>query len=267
MEVLREFESIADLFGLRGKVALVTGASTGLGAQFAKGLAVAGANVAVTARRAERLERVAEGLQATGAQILPVPYDLLAEDAPEHIFAAAEQALGPVDILVNNAGGCAIGPGRDALSREVEPGPGGEPAGCLPHGTARGPGHADARYRRAHHQYGYRRCAPSQPVLQDGQLHRGQGRRGGPHAAVGHGVGTGWDHGQLHLAGILPHGNQHRPALRRHAPRIQGAHPGTHANGSLGEPAEIVGALLYLASPAASFVTGTVLPVDGGWLA
>jgi NAD(P)-dependent dehydrogenase (short-subunit alcohol dehydrogenase family) len=91
-------------FDLKGRTALVTGASSGLGRHVAHVLARAGARVALAARRVERLEAAAAACSTFGAQAVVVPLDLLQR---ESIAAAAEHAhgaLGRIDILVNNAG-------------------------------------------------------------------------------------------------------------------------------------------------------------------
>lgn len=89
---------------IAGKVAWVTGASSGLGHRFAQVLAGAGAIVALSARRAERLETLAHEIAAGGGRALVVPLDMA--DVPAIRAAAARIAteLGPIDILVNNAG-------------------------------------------------------------------------------------------------------------------------------------------------------------------
>ena len=71
--------SLQELFGLKGKTALITGASSGLGVEFARALAVAGADVAVLARRRERLEEVAKDIEALGVRCVPVTADLTAD--------------------------------------------------------------------------------------------------------------------------------------------------------------------------------------------
>ncbi len=91
-------------FSLAGHTALITGASSGLGAHFAKVLAGAGAKVVLAARRVDRLEALAAEIKAAGGVALPVAMDVT--DGPSIVaaFDAAEKALGPVLVLVNNAG-------------------------------------------------------------------------------------------------------------------------------------------------------------------
>lgn len=88
-----------------GKCALVTGASAGIGEAFAAALAAKGANLILTARRGDRLNRLAANLQEKfGVEAVAVEADLSKADAPEKIESAAIAAGRPVDILVNNAG-------------------------------------------------------------------------------------------------------------------------------------------------------------------
>lgn len=103
----REF--FETLFGLDGKVALVTGASSGLGARFAQALALAGARVLLCARRENRLRTVVDEIARAGGKAAAISLDVTDEVAVGEAFDAAEAAFGPVDILVNNAGMAKMG--------------------------------------------------------------------------------------------------------------------------------------------------------------
>lgn len=89
---------------LTGQVALVTGASSGLGLRFAKVLAACGAKVAITGRRIDRLEKVAEEIRAAGGVALPLQLDVQDADQLLAVVKKAEDELGVVTILINNAG-------------------------------------------------------------------------------------------------------------------------------------------------------------------
>jgi NAD(P)-dependent dehydrogenase (short-subunit alcohol dehydrogenase family) len=91
-------------FDLSGRVALVTGASSGLGAEFARALATAGARVVVCARRTDRLTVLVEEIQAAGGEALATTMDVTEVASVVAAFEAAEQKFGVVQILVNNAG-------------------------------------------------------------------------------------------------------------------------------------------------------------------
>jgi 3-oxoacyl-[acyl-carrier protein] reductase len=96
--------SAAQIFDLSGKVALVTGASSGLGVRFAEVLAENGAAVVLVARRADRISAVKVRIEKSGGRAIAVEADVRDRAAMQAAFDAAEKALGTVTILVNNAG-------------------------------------------------------------------------------------------------------------------------------------------------------------------
>ena len=102
--------SINALFRLDGRVALVTGASSGLGARFARVLHDAGAEVVLTARRSDRLTRLAEDL---GSRVETLSGDLRRRELREQVLELVTSRHGQLDVLVNNAGTCDSGPLED----------------------------------------------------------------------------------------------------------------------------------------------------------
>jgi 3-oxoacyl-[acyl-carrier protein] reductase len=94
----------ADLFKLDDRIALVTGASSGLGARFADVLAANGAAVALVARREDRLHEAVRRIEAAGGRASAIEADVTDHAAMTRAFETAEAAFGPVTILVNNAG-------------------------------------------------------------------------------------------------------------------------------------------------------------------
>jgi NAD(P)-dependent dehydrogenase (short-subunit alcohol dehydrogenase family) len=100
-------------FDLSGKVALVTGASSGLGVHFARTLAAAGASVAIAARRADRLASLQAELLEAGVKAAAVELDVQSGKSVKAAFDAAEKMLGAIDIVVNNAGISIVKPALD----------------------------------------------------------------------------------------------------------------------------------------------------------
>ena len=94
----------AEMFSLKGRVALVTGASSGLGVQFARALAENGAAIALVARRADRLKALKDEIEGKGGKAIAIEADVTDRAAMTRAFDVAEKAFGTVTILVNNAG-------------------------------------------------------------------------------------------------------------------------------------------------------------------
>jgi NAD(P)-dependent dehydrogenase (short-subunit alcohol dehydrogenase family) len=93
-----------DLFDLTGRVALVTGASQGLGQRFARVLAEHGASVGLAARQLDKLTELEREIAAAGGKVASVALDVIDHTSIERAIAAIEDALGPIDVLINNAG-------------------------------------------------------------------------------------------------------------------------------------------------------------------
>jgi NAD(P)-dependent dehydrogenase (short-subunit alcohol dehydrogenase family) len=109
---------MSKLFDLSGRVALVTGASSGLGAHFAQALGAAGAAVVVAARRADRLASLQAELTKAGIKAAAVDLDVQSGASIAATFDAGEQALGPIDIVVNNAGISIVKPALDMPEKD-----------------------------------------------------------------------------------------------------------------------------------------------------
>jgi gluconate 5-dehydrogenase len=258
--------TLQDLYGLKGKVALVTGASSGLGVEFAKGMAIAGADVALVARRMDRLEEQAKAIRALGVRCLPVQADLADDAQVERAVAEVERGLGPVDILVNNAGIADYGR-AEKLSREtwdnvvavnltavfrlsqrvalsmIERGKGGRIVNLA---SVVGEV-ANAIFPTVAY------AATKHGVV---GMTKQMAMEWAKHGITVNSIAPGWFPTEMNidprLGDIAP---KHKERMIERTPM-----------GRLGQPGELMGALVFLASPAASYVTGVTLPVDGGWL-
>lgn len=95
---------INQIFHLNGKVAIITGASKGIGKDLAKTLAQAGAHIAIVARNKEQLEEAAHEIERIGVNVLPVPFDLTKVEDTAQMMDGIYKHFGKLDILINNAG-------------------------------------------------------------------------------------------------------------------------------------------------------------------
>ena len=260
-------DSLQDLFGLKGKTALVTGASSGLGVEFARALASAGADVAILARRSEKLEGVAREIETLGVRCLPVTADVTDPEALEKALEETVKSLGGLDILVNNAGIADFGK-AEKLSREkwdevlavnltapfqlaqkaarimIRQGRGGRIINISSvAGEVANPIFPTVAY------------SASKAALTN--MTRQLAVEWAGHSITVNAIAPGWFPSEMT---VDPSIGEIKPENRE---RIEAQTP----LGRLGRPGELMGAVIYLASPAASYVTGAILPVDGGWLA
>lgn len=253
--------SQSSLFDLTGRVALITGASSGLGVTFAEALAEAGADVVLAARRVDRLEEVAARIRATGRRALPVACDVTDAAQVEAAVEAAVADFGRIDVLVANAGAVPDGfsmPERiplELFEQSVRVNLIGTWTTCQAVGRrmlAQGGGSivvVSSYTGLAGVPYFPPAYQASKAALFNitQQLAVSWGDRGVRVNALA----PGWFPSEMTDAVLAA------PVFRK---RIEDQAP----LGRAGRPEELVGPLLLLASDASSYVTGATLTVDGG---
>ena len=251
--------SLLDRFKLDGKVAIVTGATSGLGVAFADGLAEAGADIAICGRRAERLEATKAKVEAHGRRCVAVPADVANPDDCTRLVEATVSELGRVDILINNAGiGTAVPATREtpeefrkvidinlngsywmaqAFARAI-----GEDGGSIVNiGSVLGSTTAGLP------QAAYASSKAAIIGLTRDLAQQWTGRKRIRVNALAPGFFP------SEMTDQYPDG--YLEAMMVRVPAGRG-----------GDPGELTAALLFLASDASSYVTGVTLPVDGGML-
>jgi NAD(P)-dependent dehydrogenase (short-subunit alcohol dehydrogenase family) len=251
---------VDDLFSVAGKTAVVTGGSRGIGLMIARGLVEGGARVYVSSRKAEACQRAAEELSAVG-ECLALPADVATEDGCRGLAAALGEREARVHVLVNNAGatwGAALeeypGAAWDKvldlnlkapffLTRAMLPlleaaAGSGDPARVVNVGSI------DGLRVPALPTYAY---SASKAGLH--HLTRVLARELGPRGITVNAIAPGPFESKMMAE-----------TLRRFGDEIAAAAP----LGRIGRPDDMAGAARYLASRAGAYVTGAVLPVDGG---
>jgi NAD(P)-dependent dehydrogenase (short-subunit alcohol dehydrogenase family) len=250
--------SVLDKFKLDGKVAIVTGASSGLGVAFAEGLADAGADIAICARRVEKLEATREKVEATGRRCIAVPADVAKPEDCQRVVDETVSQLGKVDVLINNAGIGTAAPATreqpDDFRRVIDI-------------------NLNGSYWMA--QACGRTMQPGSSIVNIGSV-LGSTTAGLPQAA--------YASSKAAIIGLTRDLAQQWTG--RKGIRVNALAPGFFASemteqypegyldmmmirvpaGRGGDPEELVAAAIFLASDASSYVTGALLPVDGGML-
>lgn len=248
-----------DAFRLDGRVAIVTGASSGLGVAFARALSQAGASVALAARRLDRLERTRSLVDGDGGRAVAVGTDVTDPDQCDRLVSAAMAAFGRVDVLVNNAG---VGTAVPATRERPE------------HFRSVIELNLNGCYWMA--QACARVMDPGSSIINISSV-LGMTTAGLPQAA--------YSASKAGLIGLTRDLAQQWTARR--GIRVNAIAPGYFATemtdgfepgyvrdtllprtlfGRVGTPDELGPAVVFLASEASSYVTGITLPVDGGLL-
>jgi NAD(P)-dependent dehydrogenase (short-subunit alcohol dehydrogenase family) len=257
---------VRDLFDLRGRVAIVTGASSGLGEGFARTLVDAGATVVAAARRLDRLELLAKELDGSGAtagKVVPVVCDVTSEDDRRRLVETATAIAGHIDVLVNNAGM----PGPPNAEQETVEG--------------------FSRLLDLNLASGFHLATQVASTVAEGRtlsivnissvigLVSTSPIGGASYAASKAGVlgltrelAGQWGRRGIRVNAIVPgwFDTEMTDGLFANDKSAGWVRRNTML-GRGGGPGEVDGALLFLASPASSYVTGHTLVVDGGWTA
>jgi 3-oxoacyl-[acyl-carrier protein] reductase len=239
---------------LKSKTAVVSGASIGIGRAIAKGLALEGVRVVGVARRKDLLDQLAQEIKAAGGTLIALTQDIMQEDAAKKLAAAAIAELGHVDILVNNAGGSRPLP-VDAPDSDWDE------AIALNF----------TRYRQVTHA-----LLPQMIERRWGRVINitGKSEPEGLNAAFAAKAAVhAWAKGlsrEIGKHGItvncIPPGRIMSEQIRRNYPEDYRKHFAEEEIpvGFWGEPEDLAALAIFLASPVARYITGTVIPVDGG---
>lgn len=264
-EYVKKFERkiMTNLFNLQGKVALVTGASSGLGVQFAKALAGQGADVVIAARRVEKLEAVKKEIEAMGVKCHAVKCDVTDTANVIAMVAEAEAVMGKIDILVNNAGVGDTAPATDMpedmwnrvintnlnslffVARECA-------KGMIKRGYGKivniGSIHSEVVMNNATWPVTAYAAAKGGVKM----LTKGLASEWAKHGITVNAIGPAYFESEMTDA-IFQSGGLD-PVESMYCPM-----------GRAGKPGELDGALIYFASDASSYTSGQLLLVDGGW--
>jgi NAD(P)-dependent dehydrogenase (short-subunit alcohol dehydrogenase family) len=248
--------NIGDLFRLDDRVAIVTGASSGLGVAFAQGLAEAGADVALGARRVERLADTAALVDATGRRAISIATDVADPVSCQALVDAAMEVFGRVDILVNNAGVGTAVPATHETPEQFRSVIDVNLNGCYWMAQACG-----------------RVMKPGSSIINISSV-LGLTTAGLPQAAYAASksalIGLTRDLAQqwtgrkgIRVNAIAP-GFFESEMTDQYPPGYLEGQMHRNPMGRKGDPRELTASVVFLASDAAGYITGQTLPVDGG---
>jgi NAD(P)-dependent dehydrogenase (short-subunit alcohol dehydrogenase family) len=249
------------IFDLRGRTALITGASRGLGAGAARALAAAGANVALAARTADDLAAVQRSVEQAGGQAHVIVADVTDESAVEAMVQNAMDRFGALDILVNNAGRNVRKPALELSSAEFDEVLSLNLRSYFLCARAAGRAMVARRYGRVINMSSILASIglPNQTAYASskggiGGLTRVLAIEWAQFGVTCNAIGP--TYFETELTRPLYEDPERREFITSRTPM-----------GRWGQPHELAGALIFLASEASGYVTGQTLYVDGGWLA
>ena len=248
------------LFDLTGKVAVVTGGNGGIGLGMARGLARAGANVAVVARDAGKSARAVSELEAIGAEAVAIEADVTDSGAHRRMAEAVAERFGGIDILVNNAG-INIRKRPEVLSED-------EWRTVMDTNVT-------SAFLASRACYPFMKRAGGGKILNNGSMLSIFGAPWAPAYAASKGgvaqltrsLATAWAEDGIQVNCFLP-GWIDTPLTVRGRRDVEGLHERVVARtpaGRWGKVEDLEGIAVFLASRASDFVTGAVIPVDGGF--
>lgn len=252
--------SDGNLFSLEGKVAVVTGGNGGIGLGIARGLAQAGAAVAVVGRKAEKLAAAVAHLEGLGTRAVGLPCDLTDGVAVAALPDQVADRLGGLDILVNNAGINIRKRPEDLAAEEW-------------HKVV--DANLTSAFLCAKACYPLMRWAGGGKIVNNGSMLSIFGAPWSPVYGASKGgvvqltrsLATAWAADNIQVNCILPGWVDTALTLRARA-EVEGLHEKVLARtpaGRWGRPDDFAGVAVFLASAASDFITGTALPVDGGY--
>ena len=248
------------MFDLNGKVALVTGGNGGIGLGMALGLARAGARVVVVARDARKSEEAVAALRAAGSDAFALSADVTDEAAVAKLFDDAAARCGRLDILVNNAGTNIRKP-VDQLS--------------LAEWNQVMDTNATSAFLCCRAAYPHFKRAGGGKVINIGSMLSIFGAAFAPAYGASKGaivqltksMATAWARDGIQVNAILPGWivTALTDAAREQVPALTERVVSRTPAGRWGQPEDLAGIAVFLASPASDFITGTAIPVDGGY--
>lgn len=254
-------KEVQSLFDISGKVAVITGASSGLGMTFARGLAKAGVKVVLAARRESLLEGLVSDIRSDGREALALPCDVTDEEAVDRLAKETVDRFGGVDILVNNAGITKVVPIEEEAAEDFR---------RIVDVNLTGTFLCTQRFGRIMLESGKGsiiNVASIMGLVGIGQIpHSSYSASKAAVVNFTREVAAQWARRGIRVNAIAPgyfptemtgdmfDDESGLKFIRRHTPM-----------GRPGNPKELLGALIFLSSEASSYMTGQTLAVDGGW--